>query len=548
MGSRCVKRLPVGKTADWAACASVQSLLLPLLRCFVVFIIIGALSGQLLSAATAPIATIHGRVIDLAGKPATNVWVQLQTLDPTAPEFARTGGWALASTNSGSNGEFALSVAALPPTWALLALQGENVAWHERLPLATPSSAGSIRLELRPWPRINGSIRALDESSVGSVGIEIESTAVHSVPPAEAAPANVATGDKLKPGLVGEMFVIPDEGQKPLDDTRFISTPIFRRIDAQINHAPLLGRFGDTALSEFFAVRWAGVLRCPKNGEYQLSLLSNDGGRVSIDGRPVLRDEEIRAARSVTERVQLSAGDHELLVEFFQGYGVHACVLSWNPPGGTSEVIPPSALFHARRHLKPAAARISQRPQREFTDAEGGFSVKMIPGLRYERVRTLAANGWQELAAADQLRIDFSQATQPRAFKIQPLDKGLWRIYTTVDGLPSDDVRRILFARDGAAWFATGRGAARFDGREFQSLSRADGLLDDSVFSLCETRDGALWLGGATGASRFKDQTSVKPAKLVEKMWKFNSLKRSEKRGRVEDRLEEFLAGSSAEG
>ena len=42
-------------------------------------------------------------------------------------------------------------------------------------------------------------------------------------------------------------------------------------------------------------------------------------------------------------------------------------------------------------------------------------------------------------------------------------------------------------------------------------------------------------------------QTSVKPAKLVEKMWKFNSLKRSEKRGRIEDRLEEFLAGSSAE-
>ncbi len=45
-----------------------------------------------------------------------------------------------------------------------------------------------------------------------------------------------------------------------------------------------------------------------------------------------------------------------------------------------------------------------------------------------------------------------------------------------------------------------------------------------------------------------KVQTSVKPAKVVEKMWKFNSLKRSEKRDRVEDRLEEFLAGSSAEG
>src|SRR5436309_1628826 len=61
-----------------------------------------------------PTTVIHGRVLDREGRQATNVWVQIQTLAPSAPEFARTGGWALASTNSDANGEFALSVAALP--------------------------------------------------------------------------------------------------------------------------------------------------------------------------------------------------------------------------------------------------------------------------------------------------------------------------------------------------------------------------------------------------------------------------------------------------
>lgn len=59
------------------------------------------LSEPITAAEAAPASTVRGRVLDLAGKPATNVWVQVQTLDPSAPDFARTGGWALASTNSG---------------------------------------------------------------------------------------------------------------------------------------------------------------------------------------------------------------------------------------------------------------------------------------------------------------------------------------------------------------------------------------------------------------------------------------------------------------
>src|SRR5207247_5332304 len=113
----------------------------------------------------------------------------------------------------------------------------------------------------------------------------------------------------------------------------------------------------------------------------------------------------------------------------------------------------------------------------------------------YERVRYATADGWRELAGADQLQPQLLQSAPPLKVKIQPPDKGRWRTYTTADGLPSDHVLRICFARDGAAWVGTQRGAARFDGRQFQSLNRTDGLLDDTVFSICEARDGGGWFG-----------------------------------------------------
>jgi len=97
-------------------------------------------------------------------------------------------------------------------------------------------------------------------------------------------------------------------------------------------------------------------------------------------------------------------------------------------------VVPSSALFHGRRHLPPRREPNQQPVHRQYTDAEGRFPLKMIPGLRYERLRYPSTNEWQELARAERLRTDFLQGVQTRAFKIHPRDKGRWRTYTTADG------------------------------------------------------------------------------------------------------------------
>lgn len=92
--------------------------------------------------------------------------------------------------------------------------------------------------------------------------------------------------------------------------------------------------------------------------------------------------------------------------------------------------------------------------------------------------------------------------------------KGLFKVnndvvtayYDTEDGLPSADVKVIHEGRDGALWFGTYGGLARFQDGKFTSWTAKDGLASDRVRSIYEDSDGTLWIGTYDGGlSRFRD-------------------------------------------
>jgi ligand-binding sensor domain-containing protein/signal transduction histidine kinase len=68
------------------------------------------------------------------------------------------------------------------------------------------------------------------------------------------------------------------------------------------------------------------------------------------------------------------------------------------------------------------------------------------------------------------------------------------RLFTTADGLPSDDVVKIRRDSQGFLWFATSEGVSRFDGVQFVTYGRRHGLPVAAMNDIIEGRDGHIWI------------------------------------------------------
>jgi signal transduction histidine kinase/ligand-binding sensor domain-containing protein len=85
--------------------------------------------------------------------------------------------------------------------------------------------------------------------------------------------------------------------------------------------------------------------------------------------------------------------------------------------------------------------------------------------------------------------------------------RGLWRLkddqtklFTTADGLSSDQIRSIFKDADGTLWIGTfGGGLNRLRGGHFLSYTSKDGLLSDNISHVEDDGKGSLWLSTTRG-------------------------------------------------
>ncbi|HEY1589791.1 MAG TPA: two-component regulator propeller domain-containing protein, partial [Rhodanobacter sp.] len=93
-----------------------------------------------------------------------------------------------------------------------------------------------------------------------------------------------------------------------------------------------------------------------------------------------------------------------------------------------------------------------------------------------------------------------------------PLSTPQFRRYSVVDGLPSTNVYAVAQDRDGAIWFGTKSGLARFDGVEFKVFRHAENdpgsLFNNGIATLLIDRQGRLWAAGLNaGLNRYVPAT-----------------------------------------
>ena len=90
------------------------------------------------------------------------------------------------------------------------------------------------------------------------------------------------------------------------------------------------------------------------------------------------------------------------------------------------------------------------------------------------------------------------------ALRADPLPTPQFRRYSTADGLPSTNVYAVVQDRDGAIWFGTKGGLARFDGVDFEVFRHVENdtgsLYNNGIATLQIDRQGRLWAAGLNAA------------------------------------------------
>lgn len=80
-------------------------------------------------------------------------------------------------------------------------------------------------------------------------------------------------------------------------------------------------------------MRWQGKILPPVSGEYELSLVVDDGARVWIDDELVLESWEVAPAKHVSKRITFEKGkEYDVRVDYFQEGGGSEVKLAWRLP------------------------------------------------------------------------------------------------------------------------------------------------------------------------------------------------------------------------
>jgi PA14 domain len=160
-------------------------------------------------------------------------------------------------------------------------------------------------------------------------------------PPAEP-PGNVFGYDEPVLGCF-EGQVFPLAPSAPTLPTNYDTlTPVSVVYACEWNIAPRSWDQGFPGIAdrfEWFAIRYAGAFHTSAAGEYDFRVSSDDGAKVTIDGKLVVDNDGQHAPKEARGKVQLAAGDHHMVLEYFQGPRYQINLQLWvTPPGKPEEL------------------------------------------------------------------------------------------------------------------------------------------------------------------------------------------------------------------
>ncbi|MCL4788375.1 MAG: hypothetical protein KJ070_16525, partial [Verrucomicrobia bacterium] len=265
-------------------------------------------------------ASVLGTATDPDGRAlaALDVTVQHEDGSTTTNRTDATGGFLLVKRVPGE-------------TVALEARRGEFAI--RPTPVVMRSGEQSLTLALRDLSSVSGRVLALDDSPLPSVVVQ----AVRVVE------AGGVGGGLESGGLVAAVYTMRGLTNFPVLPESAL--PALLRVDGQIDFPGAVAS-GNALLplgSGCF-IRWTGRLRITEPGTYTFYLESDDGSRLFINSREVVNNGGVHPMLEKSGEISLTAGDHEIRLEYFDLTGEAGCRLSWSSPTTPKKIIPARVL------------------------------------------------------------------------------------------------------------------------------------------------------------------------------------------------------------
>lgn len=101
-----------------------------------------------------------------------------------------------------------------------------------------------------------------------------------------------------------------------------------------------------------FSIRWLGLLNIQRPGDYTITVVTDDGARLLVDGNVLIDSWKDQGATPHSGDIKLDKGLHEIEIHYYQrGGGAHFQVF-WERKGIKKQIIPVVNIFHTKTHLK----------------------------------------------------------------------------------------------------------------------------------------------------------------------------------------------------
>jgi hypothetical protein len=203
-------------------------------------------------------------------------------------------------------------------------------------PVARPSAKPDVgppkRLKPKPQP---------DATPTAPVGPTPEELETPKEPPSEPPPNAFGYDEPVRGCFEGQVFPLA-VGAKQLPTDYSSISPVSVVYACEWDIAPRLWDQGFPGIAdrfEWFAIRYAGAFRIAAAGDYTFRISSDDGSKVLIDGKQVIANDGLHPPQEARGTVNLAAGDHQMVLEYFQGprHGINLQL--WvTPPGKPEEL------------------------------------------------------------------------------------------------------------------------------------------------------------------------------------------------------------------